>query len=89
MPVCVAVVHSGKEGIWRHRPDLLASGMAVCLPDLRGTGETRGGSDRNRTSGDTSRSSTEQMLGGTMLGARLRDLRSVLAYLRGRDDVRR
>ncbi len=87
VPAVLAVAHSGKEGILRHRPDLLTSGVAVCAVDLRGMGETRGGSDRGRTSGDTSRSSTEQMLGGTMLGARLRDLRSVLAYLRGRDDI--
>jgi len=31
--------------------------------------------------------STELMLGGTTVGARLRDLRSVLRYLRTRDDV--
>jgi cephalosporin-C deacetylase-like acetyl esterase len=87
LPVVLAVAHSGKEGIWRHRPDLLTSGVAVCTPDLRGMGETRSGSDRGRTSSDTSRSSTEQMLGGTILGARLRDLRSVLAWLRSRDDI--
>ena len=87
VPVVVGVAQSGKEGFWKHRAELLASGLAVCLPDLRGTGETRSGSERGRTSGDTSRSSTELMLGRTMLGARLRDLRSVLAYLRDREEI--
>jgi hypothetical protein len=88
-PIVVAVAQSGKEDFLRQRADdiarLVTSGMAVCLPDLRGTGETRTGDDRGQTSSDTSRSSTELMLGGTMLGARLRDLRSVLHYLRSRD----
>jgi hypothetical protein len=85
-PAVIAIAQSGKEGFLHHRADeiaeLLAGGVAVVLPDLRGTGETRSGDDRGRQSADTSRSSTEQMLGGTMLGARLRDLRAVIACLR-------
>jgi hypothetical protein len=54
----------------------------VCLPDLRGTGETRPGDGRGRQSAATAISSTELMLGQTLLGERLRDLRLVLKYLR-------
>lgn len=92
-PVVVGIAQSGKEGFLRHRPKeiakLLSSGITVCLPDLRGTGETKGGNDRGQSSAATARSSTELMLGGTMVGARLRDLRALLISLRGRDDLDR
>jgi hypothetical protein len=90
-PVVVAISQHGKQEFLRQRPEaiteLLASGVAVCLPDLRGTGETRPGDGRGRTSAATSISSTELMLGQTLVGSRLRDLRSVLQYLRGRSEV--
>jgi hypothetical protein len=90
-PVVVGVSQEGKG---RFRDEctgeiaaLLTNGVAVCLPDVRGTGETRPDGSRARQSGATSLSATELMLGGTMLGARLRDLRSVLRYLRTRREV--
>jgi cephalosporin-C deacetylase-like acetyl esterase len=87
----VAVSQSGKEAFLRNRSgeigQLLAGGMAVCLPDVRGTGETNPDGSRQPWSAATAQSSTELMLGGTMVGARLRDLRSVLQYLRGRNEV--
>jgi cephalosporin-C deacetylase-like acetyl esterase len=90
-PVVVGVAQSGKEALLRNRADeiagLLQAGIAVCLPDVRGTGETRAGSGRGRYSADTALSSTALMLGDTMVGARLRDLRSVLRYLRSRKDL--
>jgi cephalosporin-C deacetylase-like acetyl esterase len=90
-PVVVAVAQSGKAALLRHRAAefarLLEGGVAVCLPDVRGTGETQAAEDRGRYSADTALSSTELMLGGTMAGARLRDLRAVLVHLRGREDV--
>jgi hypothetical protein len=89
-PVVLAVSQGGKSSLLESRRDdlaeLLAAGIAVCLPDLRGIGETRGGGERGQYSGDTSRSSTELMLGSTMVGSRLRDLRSVVAYLRTRGE---
>jgi hypothetical protein len=92
-PVVIALAQSGKEGFLRERPReiaaLLAGGVAVCLPDVRGVGETRAGDDRGRQSADTTLSSTELMLGGTMVGARLRDLRTLLNHLRQRQDVDR
>ena len=43
-PVVVAVAEGGKEGFFEYRAGeieaLVKSGVAVCLPDLRGTGET-------------------------------------------------
>ena len=62
--------------------ELLRGGAAICLPDLRGCGETKGGSARGRTSGDTNRSVNMQLHDQTLLGQRLRDLTSVIAWLR-------
>src|SRR6185436_929348 len=64
-----------------------AGGVAVGLPDVRGTGETSPEGSRDRQTEATSLSATELMLGGTLLGARLRDLRSVFAWLRTRAEV--
>jgi dienelactone hydrolase len=91
LPVVVGLAQEGKQTfLAKHAAgiaDLLAHGVAVCLPDLRGTGETRPGDGRGRSSAATSLSSSELMLGQTLLGSRLRDLRSVLAWLRGRPDA--
>ncbi len=91
LPLVVAVANGGKEGFLRNRAEaiaeLLVGGAAVCLPDLRGLGETKPEGSRDRWGEITSYSSTQLMLGETMVGARLRDLRAVLAYVRGRDDV--
>jgi len=85
-PVVVMLSHRGKADLLAHRSDeiarLLAAGVVVCLPDARGTGETQSGDLLDRTSDATSLASSELMLGGTLLGARLRDLRSVLTWLR-------
>ena len=90
-PVVIAVSQAGKSAFLSERSEtiaaLLQAGIAVCLPDVRGTGETREGTARNRTSGDTNRSVNMQMFGETILGQRLRDLRSVLRYLRDREDL--
>jgi dienelactone hydrolase len=90
-PVVLAVAQHGKRKFLEERnaviADLLAGGVAVCLPDLRGTGETRVGHSRGRVGEDTSLSATELMLGGTMVGQRLADVRSVLRYLRTRQDL--
>lgn len=91
LPVVVAFAQEGKQQLLARRPAaitaLLGRGVAVCLPDLRGTGETSPGRERGRGGAATTLSQAELMLGQTMLGGRLRDLRSVLAYLRTRGDV--
>ncbi len=90
-PVVVAVAQGGKEGFLKHRgkeiTSLLDRGVAVCLPDVRGTGETKSGTSRGRRSGDGNRSVNLLLYGGTMLGQRLRDVRAVIGYLRSRKDV--
>jgi hypothetical protein len=90
-PVVIGLAQEGKAGFLKHRAELMAQllngDVAVCLPDVRGTGETRLGVARGRTSEDTSQSASELMLGETMLGARLRDLRGVVHYLRTRRDL--
>lgn len=90
-PVVLGLAQSGKALFLRERAaaiaELLQGGAAVCLPDLRGTGETSPGKSRGRDSAVTSIAATELMLGETLVGARLRDVRSVLQFLRGRADL--
>lgn len=92
-PVVVVIAQAGKERWLRERSasvaELLASGIAVCCADLRGTGETRAGDSRDRTSAATALAAEELMLGRTMVGAQLRDLRSVIRYLGTRTDIDR
>jgi cephalosporin-C deacetylase-like acetyl esterase len=91
LPLVVGVSQHGKQQFLEQRSEALAllleGGTAVCLPDLRGTGETRPGDARGRSSSATSISATELMLGQTLVGSRLRDLRSVLLYLRSRGEL--
>jgi hypothetical protein len=91
VPCIVAVADGGKAAFLRHRAaelaELLAGGAAVCLPDVRGIGESKPEGDRERWGRITAHASTELMLGGTFVGARLRDLRAVVRYLRARRDV--
>ncbi len=90
LPLVVAVAQEGKQAFLKNRAEALAEllqgGAAVCLLDVRGTGETRPGADRGRQSSATSISATELMLGQTLVGSRLRDLRSVLRYLQTRSE---
>ena len=90
-PVVVGVAEEGKAAFLKHRAEevaaLLSSGIAVCLPDLRGSGETCPGDDPGRHRQTTDASSTDLMLGQPMLGARLRDLRAILRHLRAGREV--
>jgi cephalosporin-C deacetylase-like acetyl esterase len=89
-PLVIALSEGGKEGFIDHRGDeleaLLQSGVAVCLADVRGTGETAPDMRRHPSAGEISLADTELMLGNTLLGARLKDLRTVMAYLRKRPE---
>ena len=83
---------AGKQGFLRDRGEaieaFLTAGVAVCLPDVRWTGETRpGGGAADRASSRTSISQTEMILGQTLLGSQLRDLRTVIRWLRSSDQV--
>jgi cephalosporin-C deacetylase-like acetyl esterase len=90
-PVVVGLSATGRAAFLKQRSSdlqqLIEAGVLVALPDVRGTGETRSGSPSGRDSNDTNHSVHVQLFGETLLGQRLRDLRSVLAYLRGRADV--
>jgi hypothetical protein len=91
LPFVVAIDEGGKERFLSDRSDaikdLLKAGLAVCLVDVRGTGETTSEMHRALNSEEESAAATEFMLGNTLLGARLKDLRSVLAYLSARPDL--
>jgi len=88
LPVVIALADSGKQKFLAARPDAvstwLEAGCAVCLPDVRGFGETSAGGSYGPRSIGTTLSCCDQVLGQTLLGSRLRDLRSVLLFLRTR-----
>lgn len=92
LPVVVGFAQDGKAGFLTHRreniAELLKAGFAVALPDLRGTGETKAGGDSARhSSGRTSASLNEWLLGRTLLGLRVADARSVVQHLKARADI--
>lgn len=90
-PVVVCLAQAGKKVFLHKQADaiaeLLSAGVAVCLPDVRGTGETSPGDERDRRSAATSISAGEWMIGQSLLGGRLRDIRSLLSHLRQRPDL--
>jgi hypothetical protein len=85
LPVVLALAQAGKGRFLIERSaelgNLLRRGTAVCLADVRGTGELA------QSSSLASLAATELMLGQTALGARIKDARAVLRYLAGRQDL--
>jgi cephalosporin-C deacetylase-like acetyl esterase len=86
VPVVVCLAQEGKKRFLEERAaaiaGLIEAGVAVCLPDVRGTGETApSDGSRGRTGAATAHSSTALMLGSTLLGERLGDLCGVLGWL--------
>jgi len=65
---------------------LLQKGVAVCLPDVRGVGETKPDQDGTLKGGENTQANNELMLGETLLGGG-EDLRTVFSYLDGRQDL--
>ena len=90
-PLVVAIAEHGKDAILARRQSeiatLLKRGVIVCLPDVRGTGETAPDGRRGPLSAQISLAASELMLGNTLLGARLKDLRSVLSYVEARPEI--
>lgn len=88
-PAILALAEGGKLRFLRERGEdiitLLRNGIAVCLPDLRGAGEVS--STKSRGPGAMGPAATEFMLGGTLLGARLKDARTIFRYLASRPDI--
>lgn len=91
VPVVVVVSQSGKAVTLDERAPqiarLLSSGCGVCVCDLRGIGESSVGSDRDRSGEMTSRAASQLMLGGSVVGKRLRDLLAVLQHLKQQPGV--
>lgn len=85
--IVVGIAFEGKAAFLEHRAAdiarLLDRRIGVCLADLRGCGESGEGNDRGQQSAMTAHSSTEMMLGDTVLGQRVHDLRAVIGWLRG------
>jgi hypothetical protein len=87
----VAIAEGGKELFLENRSQeietLLKRGVAVCIPDVRGAGETSPDSRRDPENDENVQAVNEEMLGETLVGRRLKDLRTVLAYLGQRADI--
>jgi dienelactone hydrolase len=90
-PVVVATAQEGKERFLSNRANeieaLVRRGLAVCLPDVRATGETAPAADRTEGGPYQRIAQMEFDLSRNLLGSRLKDLRTVLAYLRSRPDI--
>lgn len=90
-PVIVMVAQHGKSGFLRDRRDaidtLLKAGVAVCLVDVRGTGELKPGTGADRGSSRTSVSQTNLILGQPVIGSQLKDLRTVIRWLQTREGI--
>jgi len=82
--VVIGVAQDGKAGFLKHRAEtiagLLEKGVAVCLIDVRGTGETAS-DGRGRTSGATSYSASLLMHGQTVVGVQTQELLAVMSAL--------
>ena len=89
--VALGIAEGGKELFLASRTQeierLLKSGIAVCLPDVRGTGELSPDSRRDPENDENMQAVNEQMLGETLVGRRLKDLRTVLIYLEHREEL--
>jgi dienelactone hydrolase len=91
-PVVIGLARQGMRRLCGARGELIdalvGGGAAVCLADVRGACDERGGDEqRGRLSLATRVSSDLLMLGRTSLGAALGDLRAVIAYLAQRPDL--
>ena len=88
-PAVLAIAEGGKAGFLANRGEeltaLLRNGVEICLPDVRGTGEAA--ATPSREPGAMGLAETELMLGETMLGARLKDLRTIYRYLAARPEI--
>jgi hypothetical protein len=84
----VAVANGGKDRFLKNSPDqlaaLLQAGIAVCLPDVRGTGETSFTPREQQYGGVVQR---HLDLSRNLLGSRLKDLRTVVHWLRSHRDL--
>jgi dienelactone hydrolase len=92
LPVVIGVAQEGNRQLKQGRRELIAGllqgGAAVCLAELRGVGDGRPGElYRGRISPSAEVSSASLALGESLVSLRVRDLRSVIAYLSTRGEV--
>ncbi|MEQ1830915.1 MAG: hypothetical protein ABL921_33520, partial [Pirellula sp.] len=82
--------HIGKRNLIQRNANeysrLIQAGFAICLPDLRGTGESRV-AGRGRNSSATAMSANLLMFNDPLMAGQLRDLRSVYRWLRTQEDL--
>jgi dienelactone hydrolase len=88
-PGVIAVAEGGKERFLSIRHNeiatLLGEGIAICLPDVRNCGELAGSDSRGP--GAMSIAANELMLGNTLTGLRLKDIRTIFRWLARRSDI--
>ncbi len=88
-PAVIAVAEGGKESFLSFRSNeiatLLAEGITVCLPDVRGCGELSGSTSRGP--GAMGLAANELMMGRTLTGLRLKDTRTLFHWLENRSDI--
>ena len=91
LPIVLAFSHRGRHQLLTSHADRFAhwisSGVAVCIVDVRATGEGQVSSGRGRTSSSTGVSSSLLMLNDPLLAGQLRDVRTVLRWLETRADI--
>ena len=90
-PAVLGISQEGKARFLAERGGeirtMLEQGIAVALVDVRGTGETSPGDNRLPQGPSSTLASEMWMLGDSMPARRLKDVRTVLSYLAGRDDI--
>jgi len=92
LPIVIGVAQEGNRQLKQGRRELIAGllqgGAAVCVAELRGVGDGRHGElYRGRISPSAEVSSASLALGESLMSSRVRDLRSVIAYLSTRGEV--
>jgi hypothetical protein len=84
-PLVVCVAQDGIAGMLKRKSAEIAAwlseGKVVALVEVRGTGASSPGTDQGQQGGITSNSATALMLGQTLLGGQLRDLRAAWRHL--------
>ncbi len=82
----IALAEGGKDRFLKDKSKeiekLIQNGIAVCIPDVRGTGETA----PDQYNRNNSLVVQEFELGNTLVGLRLKDIRTVLIYIKTRRD---
>lgn len=77
------------KGRWRELAENLKAGASILVPDLRGTGETSPSVDESYLGDETSLNGYGLRIAHPLIGMRVRDALSCVAYLRSRGDVLR